>query len=81
MGEGKAARDGQGDAAPRVSIGRLPATGRALFGREAELAWLDACWQEGVGVASVVAFGGVGKTALVNRWLAGLRDKGWGHRR
>jgi tetratricopeptide (TPR) repeat protein len=25
----------------------------------------------------VVAFGGVGKTALVNRWLAGMRDKGW----
>jgi tetratricopeptide (TPR) repeat protein len=60
-----------------VSIARLPATGRELFGREAELAWLDACWREGVHVASVVAWGGVGKTALVNRWLAGKRDKGW----
>ncbi len=60
-----------------VSIARLPATGRELFGREAELAWLDACWDDGVHVASVVAFGGVGKTALVNRWLAGRRDKGW----
>jgi tetratricopeptide (TPR) repeat protein len=60
-----------------VSIGRLPATGRELFGREADLAWLDGCWREGVQVASVVAFGGVGKTALVNRWLAGMRDRGW----
>jgi tetratricopeptide (TPR) repeat protein len=70
--------NGQGaGAAPRVAIGRLPATGRELFGREAELLWLDACWRDGVQLASVVAFGGVGKTALVNRWLAGMRDKGW----
>ena len=55
----------------------LPATQAELFGRDEELAWLDACWAEGVHVASVVAFGGVGKTALVNRWLAGKRDKGW----
>src|SRR5690242_13037152 len=61
-----------------VSVARLPATtGRELFGRDAELEWLDACWQDGVHVASVVAWGGVGKTALVNRWLAGTRDKGW----
>ena len=61
----------------KVSIARLPATQAELFGRDEELAWLDACWAEGVHVASVVAFGGVGKTALVNRWLAGMRDKGW----
>jgi tetratricopeptide (TPR) repeat protein len=61
----------------KVSIGRLPATSAELFGREADLAWLDACWQEGVHVASVVAFGGVGKSALVNRWLARMRDAGW----
>jgi tetratricopeptide (TPR) repeat protein len=60
-----------------VSIARLPVTNRELFGREAELAWLDACWAEGVHVASVVAWGGIGKTALVNRWLAGQRDMGW----
>jgi tetratricopeptide (TPR) repeat protein len=61
----------------KVSIARLPATQAELFGRDEELAWLDACWAEGVHVASVVAFGGVGKTALVNRWLARRRDKGW----
>ncbi|MEP7126692.1 MAG: hypothetical protein ABJE95_37525, partial [Byssovorax sp.] len=56
--------------APQVSIARLPATGKDLFGRDAELARLDACWHEGVRVASIVAFGGVGKSALVNAWLA-----------
>ena len=61
----------------RVSIARLPATQAELFGRDEELAWLNACWAEGVHVASVVAFGGIGKTALVNRWLAGRLDRGW----
>jgi tetratricopeptide (TPR) repeat protein len=56
---------------------RLPVTGPGLFGRAVELAWLTACWQDGVHVASVVAWGGIGKTALVNRWLADQRDKEW----
>ena len=41
------------DRAPSISIGRLPVTGRDLFGRERELAWLDRCWAEGVRVASI----------------------------
>jgi nucleoside phosphorylase len=65
------------EAGPQVSIARLPVTGRELFGREKELAWLDGCWAEGVHLATLVAFGGVGKSALVNRWLADLRDDGW----
>ncbi len=60
-----------------MSIGRLPVTGKDLFGRERELGWLDACWTGGVHVAALVAFGGVGKSALVNKWLAGMRDAGW----
>jgi hypothetical protein len=64
-------------APPKVSIARLPATSRELFGRDEELAWLDACWREGVRVASVVAFGGVGKSALVNAWLARVDGDGW----
>jgi hypothetical protein len=62
---------------PEVSIARLPATAGVLFGREADLAWLDRCWAEGAHVATVVAWGGVGKSALVNRWLATMRDAGW----
>ena len=64
-------------AAPQVSTGRLPVTGRELFGRDAELAWLDGCWAKHVHLASIVAWGGVGKTALVNAWLAKVRDEGW----
>ena len=56
-----------------VSIARLPVTSRELFGREADLAWLDACWQDKAHVASVVAWGGVGKSELVNAWLARVR--------
>jgi tetratricopeptide (TPR) repeat protein len=63
--------------APRVSIARLPATGADLFGREEEIAWLDRCWAEGVRVASIVAWGGVGKSALVNAWLRGMDGAGW----
>jgi hypothetical protein len=65
------------DHAPIVSIRRLPVTGADLFGREAELAWLDECWAKGVHVATIVAWGGVGKSALVNKWLAKMRDAGW----
>ena len=52
-------------------------TSRDLFGREAELAWLDECWAEGVRVASIVAWGGVGKSALVNAWLRRMDEAGW----
>src|SRR5262249_5129923 len=48
-----------------------------LFGRDADLAWLDRCWTEGARVAPIVAFGGVGKSALVNAWLASMDAQGW----
>jgi tetratricopeptide (TPR) repeat protein len=61
----------------RVSIARLPATGDKVFGREAELRWLDQCWRKGAHVASIVAWGGVGKSALVNAWLAQMGAERW----
>src|SRR6185295_9793862 len=64
-------------AAPEVSTSRLPVTGSDLFGREDDLAWLDRCWEEGAHVASIVAWGGVGKSALVNAWLARAAGEGW----
>ncbi len=64
-------------AAPDVHISRLPATGRDLFGREAELAWLTACWDEGVRVVSIIASGGMGKSSLVNAWLRSMDGAGW----
>jgi tetratricopeptide (TPR) repeat protein len=47
-----------------------PVTDPALFGREGELQLLNDAWNENhLNVVTLVAAGGVGKTALVNRWL------------
>ncbi len=63
---------------PRVSIAKLPATGEHFVAREAELARLDAAWDdEATNVISFVAMGGVGKSALVNEWLDRLAADGW----
>jgi hypothetical protein len=64
---------------PQVSIGKLPSLGgeTEIFGRRAETAWLDACWTDGAHVASVVAPGGVGKSALVWDWLRTMQCDGW----
>lgn len=49
---------------------RLPTTSSKLFGRQEELELLDLCWADpGVHVLSLVAAGGVGKSALVNKWM------------
>jgi tetratricopeptide (TPR) repeat protein len=54
----------------RISISRLPVTGPDLFGRDAELRLLDDAWADrDTNVVTFVAWGGVGKTALVNHWL------------
>lgn len=60
-----------------VCTARLQNTNRELFGRDADLVWLDDCWKQGVRVASIVAFAGVGKTALVNAWLNQMSAAGW----
>jgi tetratricopeptide (TPR) repeat protein len=53
-----------------VSTSRLPVTGRELFGRELELDMLDGAWADAnTNVLSLIAWGGVGKSALVNHWL------------
>jgi hypothetical protein len=63
---------------PRISLAHLPATGPDLFGRERELDALDHVWADPqTHVLSLVAWGGVGKTALVNRWLLVLERAGW----
>jgi tetratricopeptide (TPR) repeat protein len=54
----------------KVDTDRLPRTGAELFGRRAELEMLDAAWEaESTHVVSLVAWGGVGKSTLVNKWL------------
>lgn len=59
----------------KISISRLPTTGPNLFGRELEVEMLDGAWADrGTNVISLVAWGGVGKSALVNHWLRGMRE-------
>ncbi len=53
-----------------ISLARLPNTREFLFGREEQLAQLDKGWDDpAIHVVTIVAPGGVGKSALVNHWL------------
>ena len=55
----------------KISVARLPITGGGVFGREEDIAFLDAAWaNQRVNVVSIIAWAGVGKSALVNHWLA-----------
>ncbi|MCP4689673.1 MAG: AAA family ATPase, partial [Desulfobacterales bacterium] len=54
----------------RVFTAKLPVTGEELYGRERELEILDKAWSdEKTRVLTLVGWGGVGKSALVNHWL------------
>ena len=55
-------------------LSNLPAADERFFGREEVLARLDNAWntvtpENKINIISVVAWGGVGKSALVSRWL------------
>lgn len=58
-----------------IDYGRLPETPYAkLVGREEELKQLDDVWaNEKINILSLVADGGVGKSALVNAWLVSMQ--------
>src|SRR6516165_1815165 len=54
----------------KISVARLPITGSNLFGREEDIAFLDRAWvNQHVNVVTIVAWGGVGKSTLINHWL------------
>src|SRR6516164_2182073 len=54
----------------KISLARLPVTGSDVFGREEDIAFLEDAWaNQQVNVVTIVAWGGVGKSALVNHWL------------
>lgn len=58
-----------------ISIARLPVSGPNLFGRRNELRMLDKAWaNRKINIVSFVAWGGVGKSALVNHWLRRMRS-------
>src|SRR6516225_8448785 len=54
----------------KISVARLPVTGSEVFGREEDITFLDEAWaNQRVNVVTIVAWGGVGKSTLVNHWL------------
>jgi nucleoside phosphorylase/tetratricopeptide (TPR) repeat protein len=62
-----------------IDLTRLPETGSALFGRDAELILMDEAWSSPdqpntipIHVLAFTAHGGVGKSTLVNHWLTDM---------
>lgn len=68
---------------PAFDLSHLPDTGSSLFGRDKELEILDQAWSPTdsaappVRVLAFTAQGGVGKSTLVNHWLAEMRSDGF----
>ncbi len=63
----------------RVAPTRLTHGAARLFGRDDELANLDAAWADPkTHLVTLVAWGGVGKTALVAKWAARLAARDYG---
>ncbi len=61
-----------------VTIERLPKTGTDIFGRSDELEMLDEAWEtEKTNIISFVAWGGVGKSAMVNKWVEQMGEDNW----
>jgi serine/threonine protein kinase len=57
----------------KISVARLPITGSDVFGREEDVAFLDAAWtNQKVNIVTIVAWAGVGKSTLINHWLRGM---------
>jgi hypothetical protein len=56
--------------APRAFTAKLPIAHPTLIGRENEIAFLDRAWSDaGTNFVQVIAAGGTGKTALVDKWF------------
>jgi hypothetical protein len=77
LGEGSAGLDANRQAKQlrdetpeKISVSRLPITGSDVFGREEDIAFLDRAWtNKDINVVTIVAWGGVGKSTLLNHWL------------
>ncbi|MDQ3009302.1 MAG: toll/interleukin-1 receptor domain-containing protein [Acidobacteriota bacterium] len=58
----------------KIDIARMPSTGSDLFGRAEELKLLDEAWTSPqTNLLSFIAWGGVGKSTLVNKWLERMK--------
>jgi tetratricopeptide (TPR) repeat protein/DNA-binding winged helix-turn-helix (wHTH) protein len=55
---------------PRTFVSKLPSVNSTLFGRQNELILLDQAWSDGrTNFVQIIAAGGTGKTALVDKWF------------
>lgn len=62
----------------KVDITRLPVIHGDLYGREEELTGLDQAWHNPkTNIMCLTAWGGAGKSMLVQSWLDSLEDKVW----
>ena len=60
---------------PKTQTSKLPTTTNELFGREDELKLLDEAWvDEKKYMLNLVAMGGMGKSALMNKWIAHMAE-------
>ena len=60
----------------KIDIISLPDTSPELFGREQELAMLDAAWEDAqLRIVTLIAWGGVGKSSLMNTWRRNLEQQ------
>ena len=60
----------------KITVARLPVTGSDVFGREEDIAFLDAAWaNQNVNIVTIVAWAGVGKSTLINHWLGRMADE------
>jgi len=75
-----AEKSGPVEKVQHVSIATLPITGLDIFGRDGEISRLNNYWQNGrTNIVQIVAFGGVGKSSLVNRWLSEISKDHYRH--
>jgi len=57
---------------------KLPTTSSAVFGREKELKILNEAWENShTKIISFIAWGGVGKSALINAWLNTMEEQNY----
>ena len=57
----------------KLSLSQLPVTDLDIVGRQEELGLLNGAWERSkFNLVQIVAFGGVGKSSLVNKWLSSI---------
>jgi len=59
----------------KCDLTRMPMTGAELFGRQKEIEQLHSAWESRqIRVISFVAWGGVGKSTLIKKWLESMES-------